>query len=53
MLWDGLIDGLVCCRATERMRIPMILQNSDFAKNPFQTIRTHAQNTLVRHEIPK
>ncbi|KAI0348430.1 hypothetical protein BDW22DRAFT_91739 [Trametopsis cervina] len=34
----------------ERLRIPLILSNPEFAANPFQTIRTHAQNTLVRHE---
>ncbi|CCL98987.1 uncharacterized protein FIBRA_00995 [Fibroporia radiculosa] len=34
----------------ERMRIPMILATPEFASNPFQTIRTHAQNTLLRHE---
>lgn len=34
----------------ERMRIPPILSNPEFASNPFQTIRTHAQNTLLKHE---
>ncbi|KAF7307020.1 hypothetical protein MIND_00495000 [Mycena indigotica] len=34
----------------ERLRHPQILKNSEFASNPFQTIRTHAQNTLLRHE---
>jgi len=34
----------------ERMRIPMILSTPEFASNPFQTIRTHAQNTLLKHE---
>ena len=36
----------------ERMRIPMILATPEFAANPFQTIRTHAQNTLLKHEPP-
>ncbi|KAH9937147.1 ribosome biogenesis protein SLX9-domain-containing protein [Fomitopsis serialis] len=34
----------------EKKRIPMILSNPEFASNPFQTIRTHAQNTLLKHE---
>ncbi|KIK99043.1 hypothetical protein PAXRUDRAFT_823215 [Paxillus rubicundulus Ve08.2h10] len=33
----------------ERLRHPLILSNPQFAANPFQTIRTHAQNTLERH----
>ncbi|CAL1695363.1 unnamed protein product [Somion occarium] len=37
---------------TERLRIPMILSNPEFASNPFQTIRTHAQNTLLKHQTP-
>ncbi|KAI0778510.1 ribosome biogenesis protein SLX9-domain-containing protein [Trametes elegans] len=37
----------------ERMRIPLILKTPEFSANPFQTIRTHAQNTLVKHEPPK
>jgi len=36
----------------ERLRAPMILANPDYASNPFQTIRTHAQNTLLKHEHP-
>ncbi|RPD81976.1 hypothetical protein L226DRAFT_528186 [Lentinus tigrinus ALCF2SS1-7] len=36
----------------ERMRIPLILATPEFAANPFQTIRTHAQNTLLKHEPP-
>ncbi|KDR85105.1 hypothetical protein GALMADRAFT_233731 [Galerina marginata CBS 339.88] len=31
----------------ERLRHPHILTNSEFSSNPFQTIRTHAQNTLL------
>jgi len=31
----------------ERLRHPLILTNSEFSSNPFQTIRTHAQNTLL------
>ncbi|KAI0694892.1 ribosome biogenesis protein SLX9-domain-containing protein [Cytidiella melzeri] len=34
----------------ERLRIPLILSNPQFSANPFETIRTHAQNTLVKHE---
>ncbi|KZT75169.1 hypothetical protein DAEQUDRAFT_23968 [Daedalea quercina L-15889] len=34
----------------EKVRIPMILSNPAFASNPFETIRTHAQNTLLKHE---
>ncbi|ETW87335.1 hypothetical protein HETIRDRAFT_243058, partial [Heterobasidion irregulare TC 32-1] len=30
----------------ERLRQPLILSNPDFAANPFETIRTHARNTL-------
>ncbi|KAI0814856.1 ribosome biogenesis protein SLX9-domain-containing protein [Irpex lacteus] len=37
----------------ERMRIPLILSNPEFSANPFKTIRTHAQNTLVKHEIER
>ncbi|KAF8844025.1 hypothetical protein BDN67DRAFT_49772 [Paxillus ammoniavirescens] len=33
----------------ERLRHPLILSNPEFAANPFQTIRTHAQNTLEKH----
>lgn len=36
----------------ERLRHPLILANPDFTSNPFQTIRTHAQNTLITHELP-
>ncbi|CDO76613.1 hypothetical protein BN946_scf184868.g27 [Trametes cinnabarina] len=36
----------------ERMRIPLILATPEFATNPFQTIRTHAQNTLIKHNPP-
>ncbi|CAA7266550.1 unnamed protein product [Cyclocybe aegerita] len=34
----------------ERLRHPLILKNPDFFSNPFQTIRTHAQNTLLKHD---
>ncbi|KAL0579111.1 hypothetical protein V5O48_002894 [Marasmius crinis-equi] len=37
----------------ERLRHPLILQNPQFSSNPFQTIRTHAQNTLVKHAPPQ
>ncbi|KAF8547126.1 hypothetical protein OG21DRAFT_1425404, partial [Imleria badia] len=33
----------------ERLRHPLILTNPQYAANPFQTIRTHAQNTLEKH----
>ncbi|KIJ21642.1 hypothetical protein PAXINDRAFT_165081 [Paxillus involutus ATCC 200175] len=33
----------------ERLRHPLILSNPEFAANPFQTIRTHAQNTLEKY----
>ncbi|KAJ7487716.1 ribosome biogenesis protein SLX9-domain-containing protein [Mycena galericulata] len=33
----------------EKLRHPLILANAEFASNPFQTIRTHAQNTLLQH----
>ncbi|KAH7931109.1 hypothetical protein BV22DRAFT_1077883 [Leucogyrophana mollusca] len=33
----------------ERLRHPLILSNPQYASNPFQTIRTHAQNTLLKH----
>ncbi|KIY72850.1 hypothetical protein CYLTODRAFT_417627 [Cylindrobasidium torrendii FP15055 ss-10] len=33
----------------ERQRIPLVLSNPEFSKNPFEAIRTHARNTLVQH----
>ncbi|KAG7450398.1 uncharacterized protein BT62DRAFT_1072481 [Guyanagaster necrorhizus] len=36
----------------EQLRHPLILSNSQFATNPFETIRTHAQNTLLQHAAP-
>jgi len=36
----------------ERLRHPLILNNSEFSSNPFQTIRTHAQNTIIRKGNP-
>ncbi|KAG5727007.1 hypothetical protein E4T56_gene15036, partial [Termitomyces sp. T112] len=39
-----------CALQMERVRHPLILANPDFASNPFQTIRTHAQNTLVKRD---
>ncbi|GJE85765.1 ribosome biogenesis protein SLX9-domain-containing protein [Phanerochaete sordida] len=38
--------------AMERMRIPKILSTPEFSSNPFQTLRKHAENTLVKHEVP-
>lgn len=39
-------------REMERLRHPLILSNPQFSSNPFQTIRTHAQNTLAKHVPP-
>ncbi|OAX44728.1 hypothetical protein K503DRAFT_861027 [Rhizopogon vinicolor AM-OR11-026] len=37
----------------EKLRQPLILSNPQYSSNPFQTIRTHAQNTLVKHaDVP-
>ncbi|KAI9572863.1 ribosome biogenesis protein SLX9-domain-containing protein [Boletus coccyginus] len=36
----------------ERLRHPLILTNPQYAANPFQTIRTHAQNTLEKRITP-
>ncbi|KAG2159977.1 ribosome biogenesis protein SLX9-domain-containing protein [Suillus bovinus] len=37
----------------EKLRQPLILSNPLYSSNPFQTIRTHAQNTLVkRADVP-
>jgi len=36
----------------ERIRQPLIRTNTTFASNPFETIRMHAQNTLVMHQKP-
>lgn len=36
----------------ERLRHPLILSNPAFSSNPFKTIRTHAQNTLLKHQPP-
>jgi len=33
----------------EKLRHPLILANAEFSSNPFQTIRIHAQNTLLKH----
>ena len=38
-------------RKAERFRQPLIRADPSFATNPFGTIRTHAQNTLVRHDV--
>jgi hypothetical protein len=37
-------------RKAERFRQPLIRSNPEFAANPFETIRTHARNTLVPHK---
>lgn len=39
-------------RQMEQLRHPLILSNPEFSTNPFQTIRTHAQNTLLKHQVP-
>lgn len=36
----------------EQARQPLIFSNPEFASNPFHAIRTHAQNTLMKHEPP-
>ncbi|KAF9481434.1 hypothetical protein BDN70DRAFT_876421 [Pholiota conissans] len=36
----------------ERLRHPLILTNSEFSSNPFKTIRTHLQNTLLKRPPP-
>ena len=41
-----------CIRLLEQMRQPAILSNKEFASKPFETIRTHAENTLVKHQVP-
>ncbi|EDR15640.1 uncharacterized protein LACBIDRAFT_300761 [Laccaria bicolor S238N-H82] len=37
----------------ERLRHPLILQNPEFSSSPFETIRIHAQNTLLQHQVPE
>jgi len=37
----------------ERLRQSFILTNPDFSASPFQTIRTHAKNTLLKHLPPQ
>jgi hypothetical protein len=39
-------------RKMERLRHPLILSNPSYSANPFATIRTHASNTLVKHQVP-
>lgn len=40
-------------RELEKLRQPLILSNPQYSSNPFQTIRTHALNTLVkRADVP-
>ncbi|KAF8481136.1 ribosome biogenesis protein SLX9-domain-containing protein, partial [Russula ochroleuca] len=34
----------------ERFRQPLIRSNPEFSASPFETIRTHARNTLVPHQ---
>jgi len=36
----------------EQMWYPLILADQDFAANPFQAIRMHAENTLLKHIPP-
>jgi solute carrier family 35 protein F5 len=43
---------LIFLRQTEQFRQPLIRSNPEFAKNPFATIRTHAQNTLTKQQAP-
>lgn len=39
-------------REMERLRHPLVLTNPQYAANPFQTIRTHVQNTLEKRKPP-
>ncbi|THH07621.1 hypothetical protein EW145_g3251 [Phellinidium pouzarii] len=36
---------------TENFRQPLLLATPEFASNPFQALRIHAQNTLVKHQL--
>ena len=36
----------------EQLRQPLVLSNPEFSSNPFQTLRTHAQNTLSKYHPP-
>jgi hypothetical protein len=38
------------CRKAEQLRLPVIVANPEFAKNPFAAIRAHAKNALVKHD---
>ena len=48
---DAQLTTFKSFRELERLRHPLILANPDFTSNPFQTIRTHAQNTLISREL--
>jgi hypothetical protein len=37
-------------REMEKLRMPIIRKDPNFASNPFETIRTHAANTLVKQD---
>ena len=37
-------------RKVEKLRQPLLISTPEFKQNPFQAIRTHAENTLVKHE---
>ena len=39
-------------RELEKNRHPLILSDPNFVSDPFHAIRTHAQNTLVKRQIP-
>ncbi|KDQ30683.1 hypothetical protein PLEOSDRAFT_1074969 [Pleurotus ostreatus PC15] len=36
----------------EKLRQPLILSTPQFAASPFQTIRQHATNSLLKHQVP-
>ncbi|KAF9499763.1 hypothetical protein BDN71DRAFT_60056 [Pleurotus eryngii] len=36
----------------EKLRQPLILSTPEFAASPFQTIRQHAANSLLKHQVP-
>jgi hypothetical protein len=45
--WSSII--LPSNSVVEQLRQPLILSNPEFSSNPFQTLRTHAQNSLSKH----
>jgi len=37
---------------SERLRLPIVQSTPEYSKNAFETIRQHAQSTLVPREVP-